>query len=44
LIVFTEKDRKIIEKTTIKNKIDVILLKGKDFSLSVEHVAQKEKD
>jgi len=43
LIVLTEKDRNIIEKTTIKNKIDVIILKGKDFSLSVEHVAQKEK-
>ena len=43
LIVFTEKDRNIIEKTTIKNKIDVIILKGKDFSLSVEHIAQKEK-
>ncbi|KJS86993.1 MAG: hypothetical protein JM58_05640 [Peptococcaceae bacterium BICA1-8] len=42
-IVLTEKERKIIEKTTIKNKIDIIILKGKDFSLSDEHIAQKEK-
>jgi len=42
-IVMTEKDRKIIENSTIKNKIDVIILKGKDFSLSFEHIAQKEK-
>jgi hypothetical protein len=43
LIALTEKDRNIIEKSAIKNKIDVIILKGKDFSLSVAHVAQKEK-
>jgi hypothetical protein len=42
-IVLTERERNIIEKTTVKNKIDIILLKGKDFSLSVDHVAQKEK-
>lgn len=43
LIVLTEKDQDIIKKTTIKNKIDIIILKGKDFLLSVNHVAQKEK-
>lgn len=42
-IVVTEKDLNIIENNAIKNKIDVIILKGKDFSLSFEHVAQKEK-
>ena len=41
--VLTEKDRNIIENRTIKNKIDVIILKGKDFSVSVDHIAQKEK-
>lgn len=43
LIVLTEKDRNIIENTILKNKIDVIILKGKDFSLSVDNIAQKEK-
>lgn len=41
--VLTEKDRNIIEKSTIKNKIDVIILKGKDFTVSVDNIAQKEK-
>lgn len=43
LIVLTEKERNIMENTTIRNKIDIIILKGKDFSLSVDHIAQKEK-
>jgi hypothetical protein len=43
LIAVTEKDRKIIENSTMKSKIDVIILRGKDFSLSFEHIAQKEK-
>ena len=43
LIVLTEKDRNIIENTILKNKIDIIILKGKDFLLSADHVAQKEK-
>ena len=43
LIVFTEKDRSIMKNSTIKNKIDVIILKGKDFSLSGSHIAQKGK-
>lgn len=43
LIVLTEKDRNIIGNTMLKNKIDIIILKGKDFLLSVDHVAQKEK-
>jgi len=42
-IVLTEKDQNIMEKATIKNKVDVIIFRGKDFSLSVEHVAHKEK-
>lgn len=43
LIVFTEKDKGIIENAAIKGKTDVIILKGKEFSLSTGHVAQKEK-
>ncbi len=43
LIVFTEKDKSIIETSVIKNKIDVVIFKGKKFSLSTRHVAQKEK-
>lgn len=43
LIVFTEKERTIIENTAIKSKMEVLILKGKDFSLSVDYLAQKEK-
>lgn len=43
LIVFTEKDKDIIENATIKSKIDVIIFKGKEFSLSAGRIAQKEK-
>lgn len=43
LIVFTEKEKGIIEKSVIKNKIDAIIFKGKKFSLSTGHIAQKEK-
>lgn len=45
LIVLTEKEQSIIEKAIrgIKNQIDVIILNGKDFSLSIDHIAQKEK-
>ena len=43
LIVLTEKDRNVIDNISLKSKIDIIILKGKDFSLSVDHIAQKEK-
>lgn len=43
LMVITEKDRNIIENMLLKSKIDIIILKGKDFLLSVDHIAQKEK-
>jgi hypothetical protein len=42
-IVFTEKDRNIIDKLILTNRIDVILLKGKDFTFSVDNISQKEK-
>lgn len=41
--VLTEKNRNIIERSNLKNKINVIILKGKDFSLSSDYIAQKEK-
>ncbi len=43
MIVLTEKDRDILEKTILRNKVDVILLKGKDFSLATDNISQKEK-
>ena len=43
LIVLTEKDRDILEKTILRNKADVILLRGKDFSLATDNISQKEK-
>ncbi len=43
LIVLTEMDRDILGKPILRNKIDVILLKGKDFSLSTDNISQKEK-
>ena len=43
LIVLTEKDRAILEKSILRNKVDVILLRGKDFSLATDNVSQKEK-
>lgn len=43
LIVLTEKDQNIIGNAILKNKIDIIILKGRDFLLSVDHIAQKEK-
>ncbi len=43
LIVLTEKDRDILEKTILRNKVDVILLRGKDFSLATDNISQKEK-
>ena len=42
-LVFTEKDRKVIIKPTVKHKIDVILLNGKDFIFDVGHIAEREK-
>ncbi len=43
LIVITEKNRDIIKDSILKNKMDVIILQGKDFSLATNHIAQKEK-
>jgi len=43
LFILTEKDRSIFENDIFKNKIDVIILGGKDFTLSSDHIAQKEK-
>lgn len=43
MIVLTEKDRTILEKTLIRNKVDVILLRGKDFSLATDNISRKEK-
>lgn len=43
LIAVTEKESQIIKNDTLKDKIDVIILRGKDFSLSFEHIARKEK-
>ena len=43
MIVLTEKDRDILEKTILRNKVDVILLRGKDFSLAIDNISQKEK-
>lgn len=41
--VFSEKERNIIIKPTVKHKIDVILLNGKDFIFDVGHIAEREK-
>jgi len=43
LLVLTEKDRSIISESSMRDKIDVFILKGKDFSLSTDNIAQKEK-
>lgn len=43
LIVFTEKERDLLENKTLRAKADVIILKGKDFSLATENISQKEK-
>lgn len=43
MIVITEKDRDILKKTILRNKVDVILLKGRDFSLATDNISQKEK-
>lgn len=39
----TEKDKNLLDNGTIKNKVDVIMLKGKDFSLATDYIADKEK-
>ncbi|WP_312649707.1 DUF6577 family protein [Proteiniclasticum sp.] len=43
MFVITEKDREIFEKTILRNKVDVILLRGKDLSLATDNISQKEK-
>lgn len=42
-IVLTESEKSLINKTSIKNAVDVIILKGKDFSLATDFIAKKEK-
>ncbi len=43
LMVLTEKDRDILENSALRNKADVIILKGKNFSLATDYISQKEK-
>jgi hypothetical protein len=43
LIIATEEDISLIEELNLRNRLDVVLLKGKDFSLSSDHIAYKEK-
>jgi len=42
-IAFTENYMKTKESNILKSKSDIIILRGKDFSLSTMHIAQKEK-
>lgn len=41
--VISEKEKKLFFNDFIKNKVDVIIFKGKDFSLAYEAIADKEK-
>ena len=43
LFVVSEKDKRILDDDTIRNKIDVIIFKGKNFSLASDYIANKEK-
>jgi len=43
MIVLSEKKGNNITNPSLKNRIDAIILKGKNFTLSTEHIAQKEK-
>ena len=43
MIVLTEKDRAILSESMLRDKTDVFLLSGRDFSLATENIAQKEK-
>jgi len=43
LLVLTEKDRGIISESFVRDKTDVFILRGKDFSFSTDNIAQKEK-
>lgn len=43
LMALTEKERNIIGKTINNDQVDAIIFTGKDFSLSKEHIARKEK-
>jgi len=42
-VVFTEKECDIIKEPTMMGKIDALILRGKNFTLSADHIAQKEK-
>ena len=43
LLTLTENQKNILKSPEIRNSIDVYILNGKDFSLSEEHIARKEK-
>ena len=43
MLVFTEKNRGLISESSVRDKTDVFILRGKDFSLSTDYIAQKEK-
>ncbi|MDR2570548.1 MAG: hypothetical protein LBD23_09660 [Oscillospiraceae bacterium] len=43
MLVLTDRDRSIISESLIRDKTDVFIFKGKDFSLSTDYIAQKEK-
>ena len=43
LMALTEKERSLIGKTINNDQVDAVIISGKDFSLSNEHVAGKEK-
>lgn len=43
MIVLTEKDHDFLGTTILNNKVDAIILRGKDFSMATDNIAQKEK-
>lgn len=43
LFIISESDRVLLKNENFKNRIDAILLYGKDFNLALEHIALKEK-
>lgn len=43
MIVLTEKGHEILQKTILKNKVDVILLKRRNFFLAIDYISHNEK-
>lgn len=43
LFIVSEKDKRLLDDESIRKKIDVIILRGKDFSLALDNIADKEK-